>query len=62
MASALAIQDALTTDQLEQRNKLVLDCLLSNGFDVGDWPAVELEPDPQVEAQCVDDAHEQLGL
>jgi len=62
VASSLGIQNALTTDQLEQRNQLVLDCLLSNGFDVGDWPAVELEPDPQVESQCVDDAYEQLGL
>ncbi len=61
-ANALALQNALSSEEIERRDGLVLDCLLAAGFDVGSWPDVQSEPDPSVEADCVDSAMSRLGL
>ncbi len=59
---ALALQNALSSEEIERRDGLVLDCLVAAGFDVGSWPDVQSEPDPSVEADCVDSAMNKLGL
>ena len=61
-ANALALQNALSSEEIERRDGLVLDCLVAAGFDVGSWPDVQSEPDPSVEADCVDSAMNKLGL
>ena len=58
---ALALQDALSSEETDRLNTLVLDCLVAAGFDVGSWPDVASEPDPSVEADCVDSAMSRLG-
>ncbi len=58
---ALALQDALSSEETDRLNALVLDCLAAAGFDVGSWPDVQSEPDPSVEADCVDSAMNKLG-
>lgn len=60
-ANALALQNALSNEEIERRDGLVLDCLVAAGFDVGSWPDVRSEPDPSVEADCVDSAMSKLG-
>ena len=60
-ANALALQNALSSDEIERRNALVLDCLVAAGFEVGSWPDVQSEPDPAIEAECVDSAMSQLN-
>ena len=60
--NALALQNALSSEEIKRRDDLVLDCLLAAGFDVGSWPDVQSEPDPSVEADCVDSAMNSLGL
>ncbi len=62
VASSLAIQHSLPSDVLDRRNQLVADCLSAAGFDVGSWPDVQVDPDPEVESTCVDAAREELGL
>ena len=61
-ANALALQNSLSSEEIERRDGLVLDCLVAAGFDVGSWPDVQSEPDPSVEADCVDSAMNKLGL
>ena len=61
-ANALALQNALSSEEIKRRDGLVLDCLVAAGFDVGSWPDVQSEPDPSVEADCVDSAMSRLGL
>ncbi len=61
-ANALALQNAWSSEEIERRDGLVLDCLVAAGFDVGSWPDVQSEPDPSVEADCVDSAMNKLGL
>ncbi len=61
-ANALALQNALSSEEIERRDGLVLDCLVAAGFDVGSWPDVQSEPDPSVEVDCVDSAMNKLGL
>ena len=58
---ALALQDALSSEETDRLNALVLDCLVAAGFDVGSWPDVRSEPDPSVESDCVDSAMSRLG-
>ncbi len=60
-ANALALQNTLSSDEIERRNALVLDCLVAAGFEVGSWPNVQSEPDPAIEADCVDSAMSQLN-
>ena len=60
-ANALALQNALSSEEIERRDGLVLDCLVAAGFDVGSWPDVQSDPDPSVEADCVDSAMNKLG-
>jgi len=60
--NALALQNALSSEELKRRDGLVLDCLVAAGFDVGSWPDVQSEPDPSVESDCVDSAMSKLGL
>ena len=45
-ANALALQNSLSSEEIERRDDLVLDCLVAAGFDVGSWPDVQSEPDP----------------
>ena len=59
---ALALQNSLSSEEIKRRDGLVLDCLVAAGFDVGSWPDVQSEPDPSVEADCVDSAMNKLGL
>ena len=59
--NALALQDALSSEETDRLNALVLDCLVAAGFDVGSWPDVRSEPDPSVESDCVDSAMSRLG-
>ena len=61
-ANVLALQNSLSSEEIERRDGLVLDCLVAAGFDVGSWPDVQSEPDPSVEADCVDSAMNKLGL
>ena len=61
-ADALALQNSLSSEEIARRDDLVLDCLVAAGFDVGSWPDVQSEPDPSVEADCVDSAMNKLGL
>ena len=61
-ANALALQNSLSSEEIARRDDLVLDCLVAAGFDVGSWPDVQSEPDPSVEADCVDSAMTKLGL
>ncbi len=60
--NALTLQNAWSSEEIERRDGLVLDCLVAAGFDVGSWPDVQSEPDPSVEADCVDSAMNKLGL
>ena len=62
IADALALQNSLSSEEIKRRDGLVLDCLVAAGFDVGSWPDVQSEPDPSVEADCVDSAMSRLGL
>ncbi|MCQ3813376.1 MAG: hypothetical protein KTU85_03010 [Acidimicrobiia bacterium] len=59
--NTLGLQNALSSEEVERRNQLVLDCLVAQGFDVGSWPDVQSEPDASVEAECVDSAMTKLG-
>ena len=60
--NALALQNALSSEELKCRDGLVLDCLVAAGFDVGSWPDVQSEPDPSVDSDCVNSAMSKLSL
>jgi len=57
----LGVQAAPPADALEERNSLVEQCLIDEGFDAEGWPATTAELDPSVEARCVDEADAAVG-
>lgn len=51
-----AIQNALPPEMQQRQAELVTTCLNENGFDVEEWPIVDVEIDPEIESVCFDEA------
>ena len=49
-------QNALSDDETEKINRNVADCLVAQGYDAEEWPAVDSDIDPSEEAICYDAA------
>lgn len=52
----LGVQRSRSPEDEAELAKLVTECLLEAGIPVGQWPNVDVEPDPSTEATCVDEA------
>ena len=53
VGDAIAIQYALSSDQVKALENRMIDCLASSGINVAEWPSEDVV-DPAIEARCYD--------